>query len=217
MRVEKIWVNCHGIISLKLCSQRVVLFIWIHKCQELNSNKVSFITWKKAIHSCSEASLRLPFYLFFFSNFKNLQFIIAAVPPNHPRATNGWKIRGEGLMMPLFPFHHHLTGITKDQRQVEQIHISCSDNPPHETHNTEFMDISEPKRELDRYLRVQMIILAERRLAMVDLCSRLTVFKLNTETQHSSAAQVIHLSPHGSHGWLLPTAACYIPLEFGSV
>ncbi|TNN76421.1 hypothetical protein EYF80_013286 [Liparis tanakae] len=30
------------------------------------------------------------------------------------------------------------------------------------------------------------------------------VLELSPETEHSSAAQVIHVSPHGPHGWVAP-------------
>ena len=66
------------------------------------------------------------------------------------------------------------------------------------------MDATEPKLEFDKYPQVKLLILAERVLVRRSLCNRVMVLKLNTETEHSSAAQVIHVSPHRSHGWIAP-------------
>lgn len=69
--------------------------------------------------------------------------------------------------MPSFPSHHRLKGITEDQRQMER----CNTGPSqtfYRTHHMKFMDVTEPKREFDKYPQVRLLILTERLLVMVD-------------------------------------------------
>lgn len=64
-------------------------------------------------------------------------------------------------MLP-FPSYH------QDQRRIDQLHSSCRDVPPHTTYNMKFMDVTEPKREFDKYPQVKLLILAERVLVMAN-------------------------------------------------
>lgn len=61
----------------------------------------------------------------------------------------------------MFPFSPH-------QRGAGQFHCSCGDILPHITCNMKFMDVTEPKREFDKYPQVKLLILAERVLVMAD-------------------------------------------------
>jgi len=73
-----------------------------------------------------------------------------------------------------------------------------------------FMAVTEPKRKFDKYPHVKLLILTERILVMVDPLQQGHSVKLNTETEHSSAAQMIHLSLHRSHGWMKLHVAIYL-------
>lgn len=95
----------------------------------------------------------------------------------------------------MLPFlsHHHLKGITKDQMWVSQFLQMYSTK-------CIFVNVTESGREFDRYPQVKRLILAEQVLVMVNPMQQ----GHSVKTEHSSAAQLIHLSPGGSHGWIAP-------------